>query len=138
MWGLQEEFRNHMSLAALILQGNLQTVLLLLQLVLKEYVLWQINQVHLLNFDLICAKYSKPVYQKKLFFVVFSNDVRHMNITYFSFLIDVARLILLFLLMSYPMTGHLSQRPKWNDLNCSLAMVLRNRSCMLFSHLKKF
>ena len=36
------------------------------------------------------------------------------------------------------MTGHLSQRPKWNDPNCSLAMVLRNRSCMLFSHLQKF
>ena len=47
-------------------------------------------------------------------------------------------LILLFLLMIYSKTGHLYQRASWNYPDCSLPMVLHNRSCMLFLHLKRF
>ena len=61
-------------------------------------------------------------------------------LTCFSFLTDgqCQLLILLFLLMTYPMAVHLYQRVRWNDPDCSLAMVLFDCWSMLFLHLKRF
>ena len=57
-----------------------------------------------------------------------------------SFLIDVPRSIIDLAISFDDLSDDRSlyQRARWNDPHYSLSMVLRNRSCILFLHLKGF